>query len=445
MIRSVYYGTADLLKVWASNEIVKPLLEAILHPSPWRIRALGFSTAVGHPLFYFIWGVWLPQTYESLWQRLLMGALGLCLLVFPWISATPPTRLSATVFSGIFWITLPVFFSWMYLCNDGSPVWLGSMSAMFLIYYQLTDWRLATVGSSSGLLVGYLLYQSFGPDTLGFAFEQIVGHTVVLGFSWYMGLVLGISTSNSRRDHLSHTLATIGIMAHELRTPLATMSLIGEAIRNEAAAQEEGRPGLEKLATRMHTLVRNMNHQIDLQISNARLTRLPTHTEVVSAAALVEGAVAAYPYRSARERACVKVQIHSNFHFKGSQALFAQVIDNLMKNAFRSLAAATSASQPGDLLIEVGAVQKRGRIAVKDQGIGMSEHLQARIFQPFFSTSQGTGHGLGLAFCQTVLKDAHGSIRVESVPLRGASFILELPAATSTIEREPPMTRQHPS
>ena len=430
MIQSVYQSASNLLKLWASNELVKPLLEPVLHPSPWRIRALGLSVGVGHPLFYLIWAHWLPQPYESLWQRLLMGALGICLLVFPWISATPPSRLSATVFSAIFWITLPVFFFWMYLCNQGNAVWLATMSAMFLIYYHLTDWRLATVGTLSGLAAGYLLYHWFGPQGPAFPLEQIATHATVLGFSWYMGLMLGISTSNSRRDHLNHTLATIGIMAHELRTPLATMALIGEAMRNEAATQDhEGSPGLEKLASRLDAMVRNMNRQIDMQISNARLMRLPRHAGLVSAAKLVDNVVADYPYRSTRERNCVVVQIHSDFCFHGSQALFSQVLDNLMKNAFRSLAAATTASQPGDLLIEVGALEGRGRIAVTDRGIGMNEGLQARIFQPFFSTSQGTGHGLGLPFCHRVVKEARGSIRVKSVPLRGATFILELPAA----------------
>ncbi len=51
-----------------------------------------------------------------------------------------------------------------------------------------------------------------------------------------MGLVLGISSSNLRREQLNYTLGTMGIMAHELRTPLATMSLIGDAIRGEASA-----------------------------------------------------------------------------------------------------------------------------------------------------------------------------------------------------------------
>lgn len=430
-MRSVLHGAMNVLRAWASTEVVKPLLEPILHPSQWRIRALGLSTAVGHPLFYLFWTKVVPQPYESLWQRLSMSLMGLCLLVFPWISATPPSRLSTAVFSAIFWITLPVFFSWMYLCNGGTEVWLGSLAAMFLIYYQLTDWRLATVGSVTGVAVGWVLYQVLGPTEPAFTAEKIASHAAVLGFSWYMGLVLGISTSNLRREQLGYTLATMGIMAHELRTPLATMSLIGDALCREA--KESGGSagsGLEKLATRLHTLVRNMNHQIDMQISNARLLRLPVQTEIVSAEALVRAAVANFPYRSTRERACVRVTVHSDFTFRGSEALFSQVIDNLVKNALRSLAAASTASEPGDLAIEVGGAGDRGRIVISDRGIGMGEDLQARIFQPFFSTNRGTGHGLGLAFCQRVVETAGGSIRVKSVPLRGATFTLELPTAS---------------
>ena len=430
-MRVLYTGAAELLRSWASNEVVRPLLEPILHPSRWRIRALGLSTAIGHPLFYWIWSKWLPQPYESLWQRLLMSALGLSLLVFPSITATPPSKVSAAIFSVIFWITLPLFFFWMYLCNNGNPVWLASLGAMFLIYYHLTDWRMATAGSITGMLAGLALFHAFGPSTAGFSADQAATHVVVLGFSWYMGLMLGISTSNLRREQLNYTLGTMGIMAHELRTPLATMSLIGDAVRNEAPlCGAEPAQKLEKLAIRLHTLVRNMNHQIDMQISNARLMRLPNQKELVSAAELVRDVVADYPYRSTRERECVTVQVHSDFRFEGSHALFSQVIDNLMKNALRSLAAATTASRPGDLLIEVGALDGRGRIAVTDRGVGMDDELQARIFQPFFSTNRGTGHGLGLAFCQRVVQGIHGSIRVRSTPLKGAIFTLELPLAS---------------
>ena len=107
--------------------------------------------------------------------------------------------------------------------------------------------------------------------------------------------------------------------------------------------------------------------------------------------------------------------------------MFHQVIDNLMKNALRSLAAASSSPQPGDLLIEVGAHGQRGRIVFTDNGIGMDENLRKRIFQPFFSTDRGTGHGLGLAFCQRVVHGAHGTIRVKTAPHQGAVFSIELP------------------
>ncbi|MDB5899423.1 MAG: sensor histidine kinase, partial [Ramlibacter sp.] len=166
------------LRQWTATEVVKPLVEPILHPSQWRIRALGVSTMVGHPLFYIAWAMLLPQQYESLWLRLAMAACGLSLLVIPGVTASPPSRAAAITFSAIFWITLPWFFSWMYFCNSGSPVWLASLGAMFLIYYHLTDWRLATVGSISGLLVAWGMFHLFGPPAAPIGYEQAASNTI---------------------------------------------------------------------------------------------------------------------------------------------------------------------------------------------------------------------------------------------------------------------------
>jgi two-component system CAI-1 autoinducer sensor kinase/phosphatase CqsS len=411
--------------------VLNPLLEPILHPSRWRVRALALTTSVGHPLFYVVWTSWLPQPYENLWLRLLMSVLGFSLLVFPRLTATPPSQIAASIFTAIFCITLPWFFSWMYLCNHGNTVWLASLGAMFLIYYQLTDWRLATLGSASGMLGAWVMFRAIGPPVPEMSVVQAATNTVVIAFCWFMALVLGVSSSNLRREQLNFTLATMGIMAHELRTPLATMALIGDAVRGAAAdcSDVHSRSKLEQLAMRLHTLVRNMNHQIDTQIANARITRLPTRRETVSAGELVASAVANYPFRSTRERECVQVKVQSDFVFQGSHALFSQVIDNLVKNALRSLAAASNATQPGDIAIEVDAHQDRGRIVVADRGVGIDPESQPRIFEPFFSTNRGTGHGLGLAFCHQVVHAARGSIRVKSQPRLGAVFTIELPVS----------------
>lgn len=431
-VRALLDATSRRLRLWAATEVLQPLLEPILHPSRGRIRALGLSTLVGHPLFYLAWGVWLPQAYENLALRLLMSLLGAALLVFPGFTASPPSRGFAWGFSLIFWITLPLFFSWMYFCNGGNPVWLASLGAMFLIYYHLTDWRLATVGAASGLGLAWLVHHAIGPLAPPIAFAHGAENAIVLGFCWFMALVLGISSSNLRREQLNYTLTTMGIMAHELRTPLATMQLIGEAVRSSAnePESEEKTEKLEKLGQRMNHLVRNMNHQIDMQITNARLMRLGGHLEKIQAAQLVQEAIADYPFRSSREREAVVIKVHGDFTFVGSRDLFLQVLDNLTKNALRSLAAASTASRPGDLLIEIGAVGNRGRIVFTDRGIGMEPELQARIFQPFFSSDRGTGHGLGLAFCQRVVHGANGAIRVKSAPLKGAIFTIELPLAS---------------
>lgn len=409
-------------------ELFQEQLVPILHPSPWRLRWLGLFTLVGHPLFAWIWGHWLPQPYENLGLRAVMGAMGL-LLISESVAQDPSSKLSARIFTLVVWLQLPLFFSWMYLCNSGNIVWLASFCAMVLIYYHLTDWRAATLGSVGGVLVARALFQGFGPAVAPMDDQQSAINAVVISFSWVSALLLGLSSANLRREHLNHTLTTIGVMAHELRTPLATMSLIGDAVRNEShqVKQAAVTQRLDQLVVRMHALVRNMNQQIDSQIANASLLRLRTHKETLTAAALLRNVVKDYPYRNSRERDSVVLVLRKDFSFESSYRLFAQVINNLLKNALRSLAATSSAPQPGDLRIEVGVLGGSGRIIVTDQGIGIAPELQARIFESFFSTGHGTGHGLGLAFCRQVVQGAGGTLRVKSEPGRGAIFIIELP------------------
>lgn len=221
----------------------------------------------------------------------------------------------------------------------------------------------------------------------------------------------------------------MGIMAHELRTPLATVALIGDAMRNAAPSVSDmgSSQKLEQLATRLHGLVHSMNHQIDTQIANARLQQLPGQGEHLSARELLSETIANYPYRSARERECVELIVRKDFVFISSSSVFSQVIDNLLKNALHALAAKGRPPRSGDLIIEAGTLQGCGYIRVVDKGTGIEPSLQLRIFEPFFSTEKGTGHGLGLAFCQRVVKSAGGSIRVQSEPGRGAAFTIDLP------------------
>ena len=79
----------------------------------------------------------------------------------------------------------------------------------------------------------------------------------------------------------------------------------------------------------------------------------------------------------------------------------------------------------------MGSRGAEGRITVSDRGIGIDAALLQRIFEPFFSSDHGTGHGLGLAFCRRVIVAAKGSIRVKSEPAKGAVFTITLPVDAS--------------
>ena len=325
------------------------------------------------------------------------------------------------------WIQLPWFFTWMYWMNGGNAVWLGSVAAMILIYYHATDWRLATIGLITGGLAGWGSAELYGADM--HAFEEPMGNVVVIVFAWLMGLMLGFSSANLRRARLLNTLSTMGVMAHELRTPLATVNLMGDVLRNlvQHDVPESKRKKLDELATRLQNLVRSMNRQIDTQISNAQLMRLPREQSEILAAELVQEVVSQDPYRSSRERDCVQVHIQTDFCFTASRPLFAQVLTNLIKNALHALAAASTAPSPGDLRVDVGIHHGKGRIAVSDDGIGISHEQQQRIFEPFFSTQTGAGNGLGLTFCKNVVEAAQGRLSVHSQPGLGAVFMIDLP------------------
>ena len=430
------------LQSWLARQhslywLVEPLAP-ILHPSPWRLRLFGLALAVGHPLFGWIWTGWIPQRYESVWLRGVMSALGL-VLMFPWLTRNLASATTRFLVALVAWIELPLFFSWMYFCNGSGVAWLASVSAMILIYYHLTDWRIATIGVFCGGLVAWALYQGFAPNDFYLNSLERSLDGVVIGFSWGCALLLGLSSANLRRQHLANTLTTVGIMAHELRTPLSTAALIGDAIQLEAQRQpataRTSAAQLEKLSSRLHGLVRKMNHQIDTEIANAKLLELPHYRELVRAERLVRDVVAAYPFSTTRQRECVQVIIRNDFDFFSSRSQFSQVLDNLIKNALHSLMAADSRYAPGALRIEVGLLRDRGRIVVSDDGMGIDAAVVRQIFKPFYSDKRGTGHGLGLAFCQRVVRSAGGSIAVKSDFAVGASFTIELPVAARQLSR----------
>ncbi len=422
------YRAWNQLKHW----IATPELEVILHPSRKRLQTTGVFGFIGHLMFWWLWVYVVPQPYEDWRIRLLVASTGLGLIFWKKESAWH-SHWMQKYFSLTCWIQFPAFFTWMYVMNGNSSIWMASVAVMIVLYYQFTDWRLASLGLILAALVAYAI----GSQTSELLLPVPIEHMIVFGFACGCSLLFAFSSANLRRERLRQSLTVIGIMAHELRTPLATMALIAQAIRLESTAQDpRHQERLEELASRMEALARTINHHIDLQMSNARYTFQPPSNELISAHQLVKRVLDEYPFGSRRERQCVQLVLHSDFWFHGSPRQFIQVLNNLIKNAMHSLKTAQSRYALGDLRVELGMRGSIGRIQITDRGVGINASQLKLIFEPFFSTANETGHGLGLAFCKQVVEAAQGEIMVSSEPAMGATFTLQMPCQPASSEEK---------
>jgi PAS domain S-box-containing protein len=122
-----------------------------------------------------------------------------------------------------------------------------------------------------------------------------------------------------------------------------------------------------------------------------------------------------------------------------------QVLVNLCTNAWQAMA-----GRPGTIHISCDRLEKTeseapacapgtyARIRVRDDGPGIRREVQERIFEPFFTTKTvGEGTGLGLSVAHSIVRSHGGAISVESALGEGATFLVDLPAATSTRPAEP--------
>ncbi len=110
-----------------------------------------------------------------------------------------------------------------------------------------------------------------------------------------------------------------------------------------------------------------------------------------------------------------------------------RVLLNLFNNAFYAVSEKKKSHPTGYLPTVSVRTKHQGKeveIRVKDNGLGIPEHLKQKIFQPFFTTKPtGQGTGLGLSISYDIITKGHGgSFSVESVEGEGTEFIVRLPA-----------------
>lgn len=120
----------------------------------------------------------------------------------------------------------------------------------------------------------------------------------------------------------------------------------------------------------------------------------------------------------------VELQLDARQRVEVDAAAIREVLLNLILNGVKAM------PRGGQILCRTWDDGDRVQVAVRDNGTGMDEETRQRCFEPFFTTDQETGTGLGLSVAYGIIQRHRGEIHVNSSPGRGSEFQIALPAAS---------------
>jgi nitrogen-specific signal transduction histidine kinase/CheY-like chemotaxis protein len=123
-----------------------------------------------------------------------------------------------------------------------------------------------------------------------------------------------------------------------------------------------------------------------------------------------------------------------------NEARLGQVFLNLVLNAAHAIG--TGRAEANEIRVSTSVEGREVIVEVRDSGMGMTDEVRARIFEPFFSTKPaGVGRGLGLPISQRIVEEMGGRIEVKTRPGMGSSFAVRLPTADGDAAEIGPRSR----
>ncbi len=220
----------------------------------------------------------------------------------------------------------------------------------------------------------------------------------------------------------------INNMTHELKTPIATISLAIDAISNPQIKNDHEKFGQYTAILKEENQKLNAHVEHVLQMARLDKGELQLQYTVVDLNRLVQASVSSYQLQIDRVKATVDVHLfRPSLQIKADEFHIATVINNLLDNALKY------SQEPCHIHI---STKRQGQLAVltiSDNGIGIDESLHKKIFEKFYRVQGGNlhdskGFGLGLSYAKSIVEKHGGSIELKSLKGKGSEFIIKLPA-----------------
>ncbi|AXY76609.1 sensor histidine kinase [Paraflavitalea soli] len=256
--------------------------------------------------------------------------------------------------------------------------------------------------------------------------SQILVSLLLVGLTIFSFVLMYRNLRRQRRlTHLKNDF--ISNITHELKTPIATVSVAIEALRNFNALHDPRRTE-EYLDISANELQR-LSLLVDkvLKLSMFEKQQIELNGEPFDFRELVEEVVASMRLQFEKYKAKVSIQVHGDdFIIQADRMHITSVIFNLLDNALKY-----SKAHPS-IEIDLASLPQFIEMSVTDNGIGISSEYQKKIFDKFFRVPTGDthnvkGYGLGLSYVAYIMDRHKGVINVESQPGIGTRFTTKLP------------------
>ena len=247
----------------------------------------------------------------------------------------------------------------------------------------------------------------------------LVGFTILSFFLLYRNLVRQKRLGDIKNEFISN-------ITHELKTPIATVSVAIEALRSFSASMDPKKTK-EYLDISANELQR-LSLLVDkvLKLSMFEKKEIELKYEPLNMRQLVDEVTSSMRLQFENRKAVVNIQADTIGTMEGDRLHLVSVLFNLLDNALKY-----STDHP---VIDIVITEDGNNVqlVVADNGIGIPAEYHGRIFEKFFRVPQGNvhnakGYGLGLSYVAHVVDQHKGNIKVESNEGHGSRFTITLP------------------
>ena len=223
----------------------------------------------------------------------------------------------------------------------------------------------------------------------------------------------------------------INNMTHELKTPIATISIASEALKDNHVRSESVR--VERFVNIIHDENKRLAGHVEKVLQAAQMDRGELNLKLVptNIHQLIETVAESLALQLEQKQGCIELRLEAHTPIlQADEAHFRNVIVNLLDNANKY-----TPDSP-HIVVSTRNTASGLAVTIQDNGIGMTREAQKQIFEKFYRVPTGNRHdvkgfGLGLNYVKTIVEAHGGTVSVKSEQSKGSTFEVMMPLSKS--------------